>query len=125
MRRFLILIVIAAAAWFGWRQYGGLFTKGPPHEAVIENRSDRADDGRAPRGGRHDVRAGVPPGRRDGGLPVQRHARTPRSSSPGRGTARPARWSWSGGYVPRGPMPQRHIMIVDGDGNVIYRAENK
>ena len=34
-------------------------------------------------------------------------------------------YSWSGGLVPRGPMVQRHIMTVDQDAGVIYRAENK
>ena len=37
----------------------------------------------------------------------------------------PGEMSWSGGYVPRGPMAQRHLMTVDGDGSVLYRAENK
>ena len=37
----------------------------------------------------------------------------------------PSEQSWSGGMVPRGPMLQRHIMTVDGDGAVLYRAENK
>jgi len=32
---------------------------------------------------------------------------------------------WSGGMVPRGPMVQRHIMQIDGDGGVTYTAENK
>jgi hypothetical protein len=33
--------------------------------------------------------------------------------------------TWSGGLVPRGPMLQRHVMTIDGDGEVLYRAENK
>ena len=32
---------------------------------------------------------------------------------------------WAGGLVPRGPMVQKHHFTVDGDGAVIYQAEQK
>jgi hypothetical protein len=124
MRRLLILVLIAAAAWFGWRQYGDLFTKGPQHEAVVENRSDREMTGvRLEVGGRSFVKESLPEGEtatfafrvtRDASFDLTWSW----SGSGGEG-------SWSGGYVPRGPMAQRHLMTVDGDGSVIYRAENR
>ena len=124
MRRLIVLVLIAAAAWFGWRQYGDLFTKGPQHEAVVQNRSDR--DMAAVRlevGGKTFVKESLPDGEE--------------AAFPFRVTADASfelawEWrdlsgerTWSGGYVPRGPMAQRHVMTVDGDGSVIYRAENR
>lgn len=124
MRRLIILVLIAAAAWFGWKQYGELFTKGPQHEAVIENRSDRAMTGvRLEVGGRSFVKESLPDGER-ATFPfrVTQDASFELAWNWG-GSGGEA--SWSGGYVPRGPMAQRHLMTVDGDGSVIYRAENK
>ena len=122
MRRFLILIVIAAAAWFGWKRYEA--AKGTPHEAVIVNHSDRRMVA---------VR-----------LKVDGQTFEKESLADGERTAFPFRagddasfelfWSWdqtpgemawAGGYVPKGPMRQRHVMSVDGDGSVTYLPENK
>jgi hypothetical protein len=124
MRRLLILVLIAAAAWFGWKHYGNLFTKGTTHEAVIENRSDRDMARVRLKVGRQTfVKESLP----DGEL-VRFPFRVTEDTSfeltwgwAGASTEQ----SWSGGYVPRGPMVQRHVMTVDGDGSVLYRPENK
>jgi hypothetical protein len=124
MRRLLILILIAAAAWFGWKQYGDLFTKGPVHEAVIENRADRDMESVRLKVGRQTfVKESIPDGEQ-ATFPfrVKEDASFELVWSWARSSEEV---SWTGGYVPRGPMQQRHIMTVDGDGSVIYRAENR
>ena len=37
MKRLLLLILIAFAAWYGFKHYKGLLEHAPSHEAVIEN----------------------------------------------------------------------------------------
>jgi len=39
--------------------------------------------------------------------------------------SRGGEYTWSGGMVPAGPMVQRHTFLIDADGQVLYRAENK
>jgi hypothetical protein len=124
MRRLVILAVIVVAAVFAWRNYGGMFTKGPEHRAVIENRSDREMVGiRLEVGGRTYRLASLPDGQ-DATFPFRvggdAHFDLTWSWAQSSGET-----SWSGGLVSRGPMAQRHVMTVDGDGNVIYRAEGR
>ena len=124
MRRLVILILIAIAAWFGWKQYGVLFTKGPAHEAVIENRADRDMAAVRLKVGRQTfVKESLPDGER-AEFPFRVTADASFELTwTWAGTS--GEMSWSGGYVPRGPMPQRHVMTVDGEGAVLYRPENK
>jgi hypothetical protein len=124
MKRFLVLLCFVAALWYGWQHWGDFVRQRPGHEAVIENASGReltrvrlsvdgqtfvkeslADDAKA-----------VFPFRVDRDATFQlvwSWADTPTEQT------------WSGGMVPRGPMLQRHFLTVDGDGAVLYRAENK
>ena len=32
---------------------------------------------------------------------------------------------WSGGHIAKGPLVQRHLLSIDGDGGVVYTAEDK
>jgi hypothetical protein len=124
MKKLLLLLLLAVAAWYGWSHRGDLLSKRPGHEAVIENRSGRemtrvrlrvdgqtfvkesiADDAKA-----------VIPFRVDHDAAFQLTWEW--ADAPGER-------SWSGGMVPRGPMVQRHIFTIDGDGEVLYRPENK
>lgn len=124
MRRFLILLLIAAAAWFGWKQYGHLFQKGPTHEAVIENRSDRDMEAvHLKVGGQGFAQETLADGAR-AAFPFH-VARDASFELAWKWAGSSEELTWSGGYVARGPMAQRHVMIVDGDGSVIYRAENR
>jgi hypothetical protein len=124
MTRLILFLVVVAAGWYAWHHYGDILHKQPSHEAVIENRT-----------GHEMVRVRL-------NVDGQGFAR---ESIPDEGTATiPFRvgddsafqliWEyrdaegehqWSGGMVPKGPMTQRHIFTVDGEGAVIYRAENK
>jgi len=124
MRRLILLILIALGAWFGWKQYGDRIVKGPEHRAVIENRSDRGMVAvRLVVGGRRFVKDTLADGQ-DASFPFHvgedSHFELTWSWS-----GSPAELTWSGGYVSRGPMAQQHVMTVDGDGNVIYRAEGR
>jgi hypothetical protein len=124
MLRFLFLLLLVAAAWFGWRHYGEVFQKRPGHEAVIENLTGREmRNVRLTVGGETFVKETIA----DNGLATfPFHVGEDASFqlvwlSPESTVER----TWSGGMVPKGPMQQRHFLTVDSDANVLYRAENK
>jgi hypothetical protein len=124
MKRLLFLVLLVVAIWYGWQHYGDILHKTPGHEAVIENSTGRAMTRvRLTVDGQTFVKETIPD---EGKAVIPFRVRNdatfqlvwqPEDSQ--------AELSWSGGMVPRGPMLQRHIMTVDGDGAVLYRAENK
>jgi hypothetical protein len=124
MKRFLLLVLFAFALWYAWHHWGDLVRKRGGHEAVIENTSGREMTRvRLSVAGQTFVKESIPdqekaafPFRVENDASFQLIWNFADS---------PAEQSWSGGMVPRGPMLQRHIMTVDGDGAVLYRAENK
>lgn len=124
MKRIILLLLVAVAAWYAWQNRDNLFGRQPRHEAVVENSS-----------GREMIRVRVN---------VDGQAFAKESIPNGEEAVFPFRvdqdsefrlvwqWagamgeqSWSGGMVPRGPMTQRHVMTVGGDGVVVYRATHK
>ena len=124
MKRFLLLLLFIAALWYGWQHWGDLVHKQPGHEAVVENTSGREMTRvRLSVGGQSFVKESIP----DDGKAVfpfrVEHDAT--FSLVWNWADSPGEQSWSGGMVPRGPMLQRHFLTVDGDGAVLYRAENK
>jgi len=121
MRLFLLLL-FAAAIWFGWKQYPKLVERRPSHDAVIENQSGRdLERIRLKIGDQTLVKETLADGER-ATLPfrVNEDATFQLTWKSG-----PAENSWSGGMVPAGPMVQRHVFLIDADGQVLYRAENK
>ena len=124
MKRLLLLVLFAVALWYGWQHWGDLVHRRPGHEAVIENTSGREMTRvRLSVAGQTFVKESIPddakavfPFRVDHDATFELVWSFADA---------PAEQSWSGGMVPRGPMLQRHIMTVDGDGAVLYRAENK
>jgi hypothetical protein len=124
MKRLVLLLLFAVAAWYGWKHYPEILHRGGSHEAVIENASGREMARvRLTVGARTYVKDSIP----DGGKAVIPFRVADDASftlvwihDEGSGEH-----TWSGGNVPRGPMLQRHIMTVDGDDSVLYRAENK
>lgn len=124
MRRFLVYVVIAAAAWFAWKEYGGLFVNRPAHEAVILNRSDRRMVGvRLKVGGQTFTTESLADGERTVfSFKTREDASFELAWS---WDQSPGEMAWAGGYVPRGPLRQRHLMSVDADGSVTYLPENK
>ena len=123
MKKFLLLVLVGAAAWYGWKHYPSLFEKRPSHQAVVEN-----DTGNT----LTRIRVTV-----DGQTFVKEELADGASATfpfrVGRDATidldwqwgnRPGENHWSGGLVPKGPMVQRHLMIVDADGGVLYRTAN-
>jgi hypothetical protein len=124
MKRLILLILIAAAAWYGWKMYPNLANRRPGHEAVIVNES---------------------------GQPLERLSLHIGSQVFGKEKlADGEKWilpfkvnsdsnfslewqianqigihSWSGGMVTAGPMLQRHMMKIEEDNSVNYNAESK
>jgi hypothetical protein len=124
MKRFFLLLLLIATLWYAWGHRDDLLHRQPGHEAVIENTSDREMTRvRLTVGGQTFVKESIP----DGAKAVFpfRVDRDATFQMVWNFADSPVEQSWSGGMVPRGPMLQRHVMTVDGDGSVLYRAENK
>ena len=122
MMRLFLLLLIVAAAWYGWKNYGTLFERRPNHEAYVENASGiDLNRVRVVVDGQTLVKETLPSGS---------HAAMPFRVN--NDSAFELTWQmpdgaerrWSGGMVPRGPMVQRHKFRIDPEG-VIYQAENK
>ena len=124
MKKLLILVLVAGAGWYGWKHYPSLLERRPSHEAVVRNGTGSVLTR---------VRLTV-----DGQTFVKEElADGAAATFPFRvgqdasfeliweWAQRPGENRWSGGMVPRGPMVQRHIIVVDDQGGVLYRAENK
>ena len=122
MRNLLVLVVVAAAAWYGWHHWTEL-RQAPRDEAVVENQSGRGlTRVRLTVGGQTVVRDAIP----DGGK-----ATFPFTVS-GDGTLAMT-WqfegdsydkTWSGGEVSAGPLHTRHHIQVMQDGGVVWTAEH-
>jgi hypothetical protein len=124
MKRLILFLLLIVALGYGWQHRGDLLNRRPGHEAVVENSSGREMTRvRLSVGGQTFVKDSIPadgkavfPFRVDRDATFELVWQFADASS---------EQSWSGGMVPKGPMLQRHIMTVDGDGAVIYRPENK
>lgn len=124
MRRLLLLALFAVALWYGWQHRGELLNRRSGHEAVVENASGREMTRvRLSVGGQTFVKESIPDGQK-AVFPFRVDADA-KFDLVWRFADAAGEQSWSGGMVPRGPMLQRHIMTVDGDGEVLYRPENK
>lgn len=124
MRGLLILLLFGVAVWYGWQHYPSVLERRPSHVAVIANNSGAelrrvrfkvdgqtfvkeviADDARAE-------------------IPFRVHNDSSFGMEWG-WSDRPNETEWNGGMVARGPMVQRHVFTVLGDGGVMYQAEPK
>jgi len=122
MLRLFIVIIIVATAWYGWKHYGDLLNPKPKHEIVIENRSGRnMERVRLSVGGQTFVRE-----------TIANEANAPFTFRVDNDAVFELTWKWTnedierhwtGGNVFKGPMVQRHHVMVDGDAGVTYRAE--
>ena len=124
MKRLLLLVLLAIALWYAWHHWGEVFHRQPGHEAVIENTSGREMTRvRLSVGGQTFVKESIPDGEKAAFQFRVDHDATFQLAW--RFADAPNEQSWSGGMVPRGPMLQRHVMMVDGNGAILYRPENK
>ncbi len=124
MKRLFVLVLLAVAAWYGWKHYPQLLEKRDGHDVVIENSTGKTMTRvRVMVDGQTLVKETLPDGQK-ASLPfkVQNDAsfrmEWEYEQVPGTRT-------WSGGMVPKGPMLQRHVLLVQADDEVMYRAENK
>src|SRR5438105_2921574 len=121
MRKLLVLIIVVCVGWYGWKHYPSVFEHRPAHEAVVRNRSDMGMTRvRLMVDGQTFVRDDLPNGA-DAVFPF-RVSRGASFQLVWQWSGREGEAQWSGGMVPKGPMVQRHIMSVDGDGGVVYET---
>jgi len=124
MKRLFVLLLLGAALWYAWHHWGDLTHRHDTHEAVVENTSGREMTRvRLTVDGRTFVKESIPDGAK-AAFPF----RVDRDASfqlVWIWADSPVEQSWAGGMVPKGPMLQRHIMTVDAEGAILYRAENK
>ena len=124
MKKLLFLVALAALVWYGWKQYPSLVQKRPSHEAVVENSTGTGlTRVRLVVGGQTFVKEELADGAR--AVFPFRVSRDASFELVWQWSDRPGESTWSGGMVPAGPMVQRHIMVIDADGGVLYRAEPK
>jgi hypothetical protein len=124
MKRLLLLVLLVVAVWYGRQHWNDLVHRPPAHEAVIENTSDREMVRvRLSVGDQTFVKESIP----DGAKAVFpfRVDKDETFQLVWSFAGAASELTWSGGMVPKGPMLQRHFLTVDGDGAVLYRAENK
>ena len=124
MKKLLFFAVVAALAWYGWTRLPSLLERRPSHEAVVQNSTGTGlTRVRLTVDGQTFVKEELA----DGAAAVFpfRVGRDASFSLVWQWADRVGENSWSGGLVPRGPMVQRHIMTIDSDAGVLYRAENK
>jgi hypothetical protein len=124
MKNLILLVLVALVAWYGWKHLPSLLEKRPSHEAVIQNGTGT---------GLTRIRLTV-----DGQTFVKEELADGASVTfpfrVGKDASFQVTWqwadrvgesNWSGGMVPAGPMVQRHTMVIDADGGVVYSAAAK
>jgi len=124
MKRFIVIVLFALAAWFGWKHWPELMHHTPSHEAVVVN-----DTGltlvrvRLTVDGQTFVKEELP-NEQKAVFPFK-VANDASFDLVWEYKEKMGEMRWRGGMVPKGPMVQRHTMEVDGDGGVIYTAHVK
>ncbi len=124
MKRLIFVLLVALAAWYGWKHYPEILHRRGSDDLVIENASGKTMERiRVEIDGQTLVKETLADGQK-ATIPfnVQNDASF-RMEWDYDGLA--GTHSWTGGMVPKGPLLQRHIVTVDNDDAVMYRAENK
>ena len=124
MARFILFLLLIAAAWYGWKKYPEFVDKRPGHTAVIENGATaplmrvrvRVD-------GQTLVKESVAVGEK-ASLPFK-IANDSDFQVTWEVEGRLGEHNWRGGDVFRGPMMQRHVFRIDDENQVMYSTENK
>jgi len=124
MKNLVLLVFIAAVAWFGWKQLPGLFEKRPAHEAVIHNATGSTlTRVRLTVDGQTFVKESLPDG--ESAVFPFRVSKDASFELTWQWADRIAENRWSGGMVAVGPMIQRHTMTIDADAGVLYNPTAK
>jgi hypothetical protein len=124
MKKLLFLILLVAAAWYGYKNYPQLMNRAPGHSAVISNQSDNGIRAlRFTADGQTQVKEDLPSGQsasfdfkvnNDSEIRLEWEW-----------TNKPGERRWVGGRVSKGPLLARHEMQIVGDGEVNYRTMPK
>ncbi len=121
MKRLLMLIVLVAVAWYGWKHFDGL-SSGDQNEAVVVNQSSRAL-----------LRLRLKAGGET--MVIERleaNARATRTFRGGVDATFEMVWAyegiigeqhWSGGTITSGPIRMRHMFLMDDGNSVIWNNE--
>ena len=124
MKKIILFLIFAFAAWYGWKHWPEFSNRQPSHEAVVVNASGvTLVRIRLTVDGQTFVKEELPT--EDKVVFPFRVKNDASFSLVWEWSDRIGESHWAGGMVPHGPMVQRHIMQVDGDGGVTYTAENK
>ena len=124
MKKFVLLVLVALVAWYGWKRLPALLERRPSHEAVVQNSTGAGLTRiRLVVDGQTFVKEELPDGAA-ATFPF-RVGRDASFQLTWQWADRVGESNWSGGMVTVGPLVQRHTMTIDGDGGVIYRAEAK
>ena len=119
MKKILILAALALAAWYGSKHFRELCDKRPSHGAAGHNSGRRTVERlRLSVGGQTFVRD-----RLDAGADTEFRFLVNRDSRfelVWQWSDSPVESHWEGGFVPAGPMVQRHSFSIDDDGGVVY-----
>jgi hypothetical protein len=121
MKKLLLLVLIVAAGWYGWKNYPQILNKQPAHKAIIVNQTGRdMQRVRLVVDGQTLVRETLADNQE---AELQfKVANDSEFQLIWQWTDAPGEFRWSGGRVPRGPMVQKHKFIVDGANEVVYQT---
>ena len=124
MKKLLFLILLAVAAWYGWKHYPELMNRAPGHSAVISNQTDYGITRlRFTADGQTQVKEVLASGEsatfsfkvnNDSEIRLQ-----------WQWANKIGERNWTGGRVSKGPLLARHEIAIIGDGDVNYRTMPK
>jgi len=121
MKKLLLLALIVAAAWYGWKHYPELANRQPGHKAVIINQTGRnMQRVRLIVDGQTLVKEEL-----NDGDQAEFRFRVANDSDFQlfwQWADAPGESRWRGGSVPRGPMVQKHTFTVDSANEVVYQT---
>lgn len=122
MKKIMILALLGFAIWQTSKHWEELFEPAPSHQAVVRNSSRRTIERlRLTVDGRTFVRERIDP-QAETTFPFK-VARDASFSMLWEWSDSPVESRWSGGMVAAGPMVQRHVIVMHGDGSVVYLPE--
>lgn len=124
MKRLVLLVLVAAAGWYGWHHWQSLFEKRPRHDLLVVNSATSPIVRLRVRvGGQTFVKEQLAPGAT---------AEWPFQVQDDSDFDLVWEWGdklgeqhWSGGRVVKGPIVQRHTLTIDGQGGVVYTFEDQ
>ena len=121
MKKLILLALVVAAGWYGWKNYPEMFNRQPGHMAVIINHTGRdMERVRLVVDGQTLVREALADGAE--AEFTFKVANDSEFQLIWQWSNAPGEFQWRGGRVPRGPMVQKHFFTVDGVNEVIYQA---